>query len=468
MKARLLPSRRIETDTGLNLAPGDPRYVPIYNFMAEWDESKHKRATDGKFGTNGHVSTKTQENTRNGSNGKSTDTRVSVEKKADQIASQIEKKSSSIWAKAGKAGKFFKDKTKAVYQVLEKRYGRNQAIAIFAAGHVVGIASPLVVLPGSTLLGMVPFAAMAEVYLQAKRGIQAIRHDEQPTLTEGQIRKLGTDLFKLLTDQWEKVQGKEFTEDTVGIYTQKPKRLFVAHAEDASGHEHKGKGPGGGQFTKGSGGSSGESKKETSGKEKFIGATVGHKERALADKVEQSIAAKLGHNWESDYKPYDTVSKNGKSATEVKTMPKGTKTSISVHEDALLRKADWLAANPGAILHTVVSDQRGTYDDGAYKDNYSGHDLYYKRGVGRYALSKMYKCKNLDELKRLEKMPTADLPPAARGEPNPEGGQVPTNKADYDKLKALAATADASRKVRDAKRRAKAKAEGWSVYERRT
>ena len=64
-----------------------------------------------------------------------------------------------------------KDKTKAVYSAMEKRYGRTQALGIFAAGHIVGIASPLVVVPGSVFLGMAPFAAMAECYLQAKRGI---------------------------------------------------------------------------------------------------------------------------------------------------------------------------------------------------------------------------------------------------------------------------------------------------------
>lgn len=219
MKARLLPDKRIQLSTGENLASGDARYVPIVTFMVEWQESKHHRGQPGNAGQFGSGGSNPSTN-GNGKSHASPETQLTVQ--ADKIASDVTERTKGIWAKVGAAGKFFKDKTKAVYGLLEKRYGRNQAIAIFAAGHIAGLASPLVVLPGSTLIGMVPFAAMAEVYLQAKRGLSAMRHDEQPQLSDANIRKLGADLFKMLTEQWQEVQTRKFVDDSVGVFTVKP------------------------------------------------------------------------------------------------------------------------------------------------------------------------------------------------------------------------------------------------------
>jgi len=85
-----------------------------------------------------------------------------LEHKGDQLAQQMARKTSGLLGRLGAAGKWMKDKAKVLFGKLEARYGRKQAIAIFALGHVVGLATPLVVLPGSTMLGMVPFAALAE------------------------------------------------------------------------------------------------------------------------------------------------------------------------------------------------------------------------------------------------------------------------------------------------------------------
>lgn len=126
--------------------------------------------------------------------------------RADKSAVETIEKTAGIFEKIGKAGTFIKQKTKAVYNALEKRYGRKTAIAIFAAGHVVGLATPAVILPGSTILGMVPFAAMAEVYLQAKRGLDKLSgakmSEEQDGLTMEEVLKLGKELAETLMNEW--------------------------------------------------------------------------------------------------------------------------------------------------------------------------------------------------------------------------------------------------------------------------
>ena len=143
------------------------------------DASGHEHARDGKFGTGG------------GSPANGDDAHADLHAKAEKLAGKPGT-ASKILRTAGKIGAKVKEKTKALYSALEGRYGRRQAIAIFAAGHVLGLASPLAVVPGSTMLGMVPFAALAEVYLQAKRGVAKLREgeDNEPeTLTQEQIEE---------------------------------------------------------------------------------------------------------------------------------------------------------------------------------------------------------------------------------------------------------------------------------------
>lgn len=130
-------------------------------------------------------------------------TRQELHLKADAIAEEI--KGTGIMAKLGAAGKWFKQKTVEIYKALENRYGRKQAVGIFAAGHVVGLATPLVVLPGSTIIGMAPFAVLAEVYLQTKRGLKKVKEAlfaEEPQLTRAQMAELGKRLVAQLIDLW--------------------------------------------------------------------------------------------------------------------------------------------------------------------------------------------------------------------------------------------------------------------------
>lgn len=197
------------------------------------------------------------------------------------------------------------------------------------------------------------------------------------------------------------------------------------------------------------------------GKAKFIGQRVGAAEHKAADGVSNSLAKSLkgkveeqtGGPGQKDKKPYDVRVKRkggeGFHDIEVKSMLKGSKMSISVHDDALLRKVEHQEQNPKNLFHTVVVDKRNTYADGVYSSNYSGHEIYYKRGSGAYALSKMYKVKSPAELRRLLDTPDSQLPKEARGKlpppPPPE------------KLRASADRASQARKSRDAERKARNK-----------
>ncbi len=210
-----------------------------------------------------------------------------------------------------------------------------------------------------------------------------------------------------------------------------------------------------GEFAKkGSGGI-----RATTDKSKYIGAIVDGAVHAVAEGVKNYIADAIGgipeeeteDAGQKDKKPYDVkvIGKNGDHDIEVKSMSVGGKQVISVHDDALLRKVEHAAAHPKNTFHTVVVDERETHGGGVNADNYSGHRVYYKRGSGRYALSKMYKVADENELKRLIVMSDEDLPDIARGTLPPP--------SPLEKLRATASAASESRKARDKARKARNK-----------
>jgi HK97 family phage portal protein len=110
----------------------------------------------------------------------------------------------------------------------------------------------------------------------------------------------------------------------------------------------------------------------------------------------------------------------GRAATrgvECKVLIKGEKQGITMHPDARLRKARYVENRPGSrSVDTVILDHRDTYGGGRWSSNYSGHEIYYKRGADAYKLKDMHKVKDLDELRRLQSLPDGhpDLPAAAR------------------------------------------------------
>lgn len=188
---------------------------------------------------------------------------------------------------------------------------------------------------------------------------------------------------------------------------------------------------------------------------KYVGAKVDGKVHAHAEKVKHEIAQMIGGipeeqvqgHGQKDKKPFDVRLPLGNinHDVEVKSMSVGAKQSLSVHDDALLRKVEHVKNNLGTVFHTVAVDDRGSYEGGINKENYSGNRLYYKRGSGAYSLKEMHPVKDEKELAALIKADAKDLPPAARGKLPPP----PPLK----ELKAKAKRAAEGRKARDKARK---------------
>jgi hypothetical protein len=195
--------------------------------------------------------------------------------------------------------------------------------------------------------------------------------------------------------------------------------------------------------------------------DRFKGKTVGWREKNLADETEKEVASITKSEWETNNKFYDSKTKDNKHFIETKSKPKGSKTSITVHPDALLRKINGMKEFPGATFHTVVKDVRNEWEEGKHADDYSGNTWYYKRGSGAYELSQMHPVKNPRELKKLMKMSDDKLPEKARG-------SLPTDRREITKLKVQAAREKIKRQESKERRKAKMEAEGKSLYERQT
>ncbi len=190
----------------------------------------------------------------------------------------------------------------------------------------------------------------------------------------------------------------------------------------------------------------------TAEKSKFVGEVVGKREHVYAEKREKEIARHLGGKQLKDNEPLDVrVPKagdgGGHHAVEVKSLLKGKKQAITVHDDALLRKVKYQADHPDSTFHTVVLDHRHKYDRGAHKEHHSGHDLYYKRGSGHYALSAMHKVDSHEDLKRLLHTPDHLLPEKAQGA-LPGGDRIARLEESATRAHASRLTKDRARKQR--------------------
>lgn len=116
-------------------------------------------------------------------------------------------KDTAVGERVDQAMSFMKDKTKALYDKLEKRYGKTQAIAIMGSAQVLGwgafgvgaaVGVP-VYLPGVSIWGSVPAAALAETYLQAKKAVKKVKEKltkNEKELTEEEVRKEAKKLIR--------------------------------------------------------------------------------------------------------------------------------------------------------------------------------------------------------------------------------------------------------------------------------
>lgn len=98
--------------------------------------------------------------------------------------------------------------------------------------------------------------------------------------------------------------------------------------------------------------------------------------------------------------PVDVIVRDGNKTIgiEVKTMLDNKAGKITMRSDALVRKAKWARSNHGS-LHTLILDDRDKF--GAVAKLYSGHRVYYQKGVGSFRLSTMTKVKDAAHLGRL-------------------------------------------------------------------
>ena len=73
---------------------------------------------------------------------------------------------------------------------------------------------------------------------------------------------------------------------------------------------------------------------------------------------------------------------------EVKTLLDNGNDKITMHPSSRRRKEAW-ARKRGRRIHTVITDDRDTFEGGTHAQQYSGHRMYYRRGVGAFRLKGM-------------------------------------------------------------------------------
>jgi HK97 family phage portal protein len=210
--------------------------------------------------------------------------------------------------------------------------------------------------------------------------------------------------------------------------------------EKKPGHSGGGGGPGGGS---GGGNSTTPSKKPASAPHVINGKPSGTKESVpeppvsakserakanykKANKAEQDygegqevhLAKSLGGKPLADNEATDVevpkAGGKGLHGVEVKTLVSQKNDKITMKKEAIDRKVKW-EKTPGNTMHTVVLDHRDKFNGGENASLHSGHEIYYRRGVGSFRVGQMYKVKDVAELKVLMDMPRNKLPKAAKG-----------------------------------------------------
>lgn len=128
-----------------------------------------------------------------------------------------------------------------------------------------------------------------------------------------------------------------------------------------------------------------------------------------ADEVEHSAAKSLGGISFKDSEPVDVVVGGKDNAIEhgieFKHVSLGANDKLTMNTYAQIRKINWEKQNK-ATFHTLVYDDRNGEDKRV---------IYYRRGVaGSARLGTMYKCKDINEAKRLMAMNERQLPEGAQ------------------------------------------------------
>lgn len=141
-----------------------------------------------------------------------------LHKKAEDASRSVLSQFGDAFRQVGKPARWMKDKADKIFKSMEQRYGRKTALAIMASGQLFGwgltgagaaMGVPIWA-PGSTIWGTAPGVGLAELYLQAKKGLSKIfRYSMGPvteeTLSPRQIAVLGKRLVHHLQAEWNRV-----------------------------------------------------------------------------------------------------------------------------------------------------------------------------------------------------------------------------------------------------------------------
>lgn len=125
----------------------------------------------------------------------------------------------------------------------------------------------------------------------------------------------------------------------------------------------------------------------------YVPATA--ERQQLGHQKAQQIAKMLDGEHTGDMLPMDVITKiRGKAhAVEVKTLTVQKNDKLTMHPESRRRKEGY-SRKYKATLHTVAVDARSGR-------LYSGHQVYYRRGVGSFRLTQMVPVKNAAHLRQL-------------------------------------------------------------------
>ncbi|CAB4190416.1 hypothetical protein UFOVP1196_57 [uncultured Caudovirales phage] len=117
-----------------------------------------------------------------------------------------------------------------------------------------------------------------------------------------------------------------------------------------------------------------------------------------AEANEIKIAKMVGGKQTDNNKPMDVIVTVGRKTygIEVKTMVDNGNDKITMHPASRLRKEAWGVEHKSSI-QTVVIDDRKAFGSA----NFSGHQLYFREGVGAFRLKGMTKVRNAAHLREL-------------------------------------------------------------------
>jgi hypothetical protein len=114
---------------------------------------------------------------------------------------------------------------------------------------------------------------------------------------------------------------------------------------------------------------------------------------------EVKAAKELGLVKSGDNLPMDLTSKDGKTVIEWKVVHDAKESRVNMRPDSRQRKEQQISAKK-QTAYTVIVDNRDKFEGGAHKSKFSGHNIYFKKGVGAFAFNTMDKASSLGDLKK--------------------------------------------------------------------